>query len=168
MHHLRFAFSVCAMLGWLAVACVSNVDPKGGDRLFDAAAPPAFVGPDSGVVAGPLSTNTGHTFTNLYDDYFGPPGKGSCSGDGTCHGGPDQTGAKASAFFCPDKATCFKTLTGDSGLVAAATEPTQTGLYTIIRKVDGGTMPKRPATIVFQASDLKRITDWIAAGAPND
>jgi len=35
----------------------------------------------------------GHTWTDLYDCYFGPSGKTSCVAQGFCHGGPNQLGA---------------------------------------------------------------------------
>jgi hypothetical protein len=157
---------VVGVLGALAAACVSNVEPKGGERLFDASAPVASLVPDAGPAA-PLSTNTGHTFTSLYNDYFAPTGAASCAGDGLCHGGASEPGALSTAFVCTDKATCFSTLGAKvSGLVVG--EPRKTGLYTVLRQAGGGSMPKRPAGVVFQPSDLKRIEDWLAAGSPDD
>lgn len=162
LHQPRSLFVWAALLASGASACVANSEPQGGETLFDASAPVAASGP-------PLSTNTARTFTSLYDDYVGPKGKASCSSEGgACHGGPSEPGAQASGFVCTDKATCFTTLTQASGLVKAGTAPAQTGFVAILRKPTGGRMPKRPDSIVFQTSDLRRITDWIAAGAPND
>lgn len=121
------------------------------------------------VDAGATSEGTGVTFTDLYRDFFGPTGKATCAGDGSCHGGEAEPGALASGFICnADKARCQATmaqeLVGTSGLA----NPKASFLYAILRKSSGGRMPKRPESYVFSDASLERIQTWIANGAKND
>jgi len=138
--------------------------------LLDAAAP-------EDAAAAPLCIasdirGTGHTFTDLYQDYFGRVGGSGCAGNGRCHGAADQPGSIASHnFVCPpaDKDTCYQGLQ-TAALATSADEgaPEQSGLYLVLRKSSGGgSMPKAPVC-AFDDTDMKRIADWIRAGAPND
>jgi hypothetical protein len=49
-------------------------------------------------------------------------------------------------------------------------DPKSSTLYGTLRKTCGlgGTMPKAPSDFAFAPDDLKRITAWTAAGAPNN
>lgn len=192
-----------------AAACSSATGTvKGGEPAFDAA-PPNVETPQLEGGAG------GHTWTDLYRDYFGPTGVASCQGNGSCHGDPSQSGALTLPHFvCPAPqvpdagvpetgasdagggdaatdaaadATSDASTTSDSGvsnalaeartacldslkktgLITPGTPPEQTGLYGVLRKDTGGSMPQNPP-YKFNAGDLKRITDWIASGANND
>lgn len=192
----RFTASLTCIGAAAAAACSSATGAvRGGEPAFDAA-PPIVETPQLEAGA------SGHTWTDLYRDYFGPTGVASCAGNGNCHGDPAQPGAQASRFVCPRPETpdaggpadasgdalgeagpspeagasdalarartaCLDSLKGGSGLITPGTPPDQTGLYAILRKDSGGTMPQNPP-YKFSAGDLKRITDWIAAGANND
>ncbi|WP_394848384.1 hypothetical protein LZC95_13095 [Pendulispora brunnea] len=136
---------------------------------------------DRDVTVAPLcvetgARGTGFTFTELYKDYFGHVGPGGCAGNGRCHGSSDQPGALGSnGFICPaenepdGKDTCYQHLR-DAGLVAEAdqTAPEHSPLYLVLRKsTGGGTMPKAPVC-AFDEVDMKRIANWIRAGAPDN
>ena len=159
---LLVALAASANLG----ACADATGTvSGGERRFDAAPPLA----DICLTAGP--GHDGITWTELYKDYFG--GAASCSLEGTCHGDATGSGVKDSNFICPknDKDACFKGLGegvfGSAPLVNTA-DPTKSGLYLVLRKSSGGgKMPKKPQC-TFGVADMKRITDWMTAGAKND
>ena len=180
---------ILAMSGvWLLACTDAGGNVQGGEPKFDAA-PPEFPvgagGADSGYVVG-----TGITFSDLYKDYFGRvgepittgagtfyPGPG-CAGDGRCHGDDKQAGALGSGgFVCSptDKTACYMSLLGPAALLSIPADkaaPRKSYLISELRHVDNGAtigrMPKRPATFVFTETDIKRISDWIAAGAPNN
>lgn len=164
-----------ALLAFFALAsgaaCAqASGDVKGGDALFDASAPKVTTSSEGDAGPDP-------TWNGLYRDFFGPSGKASCAGDGTCHGDASQPGAQASAWICnQDKDACYKSIRGDSGLVTDAdvtnTDPTKLPfLLDIIRKdqpAGQNRMPKRPTTISFSIDDVARIKAWIKNGAKND
>ena len=148
---------------------------SGGEARFDAS-----IGGESladGATCTLADANTdagsGHAWTDLYRDYFGPAGKASCAGDGTCHGDDTQAGAKASDYICGhDADTCYTGITSPrAGLVVAGdttTDPKSTSLYAILRKkCGGGSMPRKPE-FAFDAPDIQRIVDWMHAGAPKN
>jgi hypothetical protein len=119
----------------------------------------------------------GSGWSDLYRDYFGPPptGVASCAGTvGACHGEPSGMGAVSSNFVCAGGVQgCYAGITSPSaGLVTVGDttdDPTDSSLYAVLRKACiGGEMPKQPANFFFSAADMKRITDWIGAGAPNN
>lgn len=110
------------------------------------------------------------TWTSLFDVYFGPSGVAACSGGSTCHNSMDQTGAVASNFICPDKESCFQSLTGTSSLVRSqdGANPSATPLLHKLRTPGGsGSMPSN-STFTFQPQDFDVIESWIAKGAPDD
>jgi hypothetical protein len=152
----------------LASACVNaSSDTQGGEFKFDAAPP---MPPVNNVIS-----NCGSTFTDLYNDFFGPTGSASCLGNGNCHGGTDTAGTVGSGGYecAPDKDGCYKGMIAggliEPGNAAQTSNPESALLYAIIRKPDGtGIMPKIPASRVFSPSELKCITTWIAGGAPNN
>jgi hypothetical protein len=168
-----------AMGSFLFAACTdAGGKVQGGDPVFDAAPPPPFVPPpvDAGFMVG-----TGIKWSDLYADYFGrvTGGGPGCSGTGTrCHGGPMDSGALGSGgYVCGhDKDACFagiKTMIPGNALVQATdmADPTSSRLIKIeLRSTvnPNGSMPQAPASFVFKASDIKRISDWIAAGAMNN
>lgn len=162
-------------LGAMSACAVANGSVTGGEYKFDTALPvpdPTMALTCASVKKVPLSA--GHTWGELYEDYFGPNGGASCAGDGQCHGAADLAGAKGSGgFVCTGgKDGCYGGMTSPKpGLVTAGkmvTDPAVNFLYSVLRKADGGgSMPKRPACI-FEANDLKRIADWLAEGAPNN
>jgi hypothetical protein len=157
-----------------AYACGDATDQiQGGLPRFD----PAQVG-DGGITNGcdPAgdggAAGTGTTWPDLYRDYFGPAGRANCNGDGKCHGGATESGAKRSEFICgTDADSCYAGITnppagllipGDAKQMA---DPTTAGLWLVLRKrCIGGNMPKR-STFAFATADLDRLKAWIAAGA---
>lgn len=140
---------------------------SGGEPRFDAAA-----GGSAPLACEDKGTAGPSTWSSLYADYFGPTGKASCAGDGQCHGGADQPGAKATGYVCaPNASACYETVTKSRIVVAGdtTTPPEQSLLHVVLRKCDGtGIMPKRPASVVFSPSDMERIHNWLRKGAPND
>jgi len=138
----------------------------GNDAAGDAAVVPLCAG----------TRGTGATFTELYQDYFGYVGPGGCAGNGRCHGSGDQPGSLGSnGFICPaenepsGKDTCYQHLR-DAGLVTESDQaaPEHARLYVVLRKsTGGGSMPKAPVC-AFDQADMKRIADWIRAGAPDN
>jgi hypothetical protein len=162
------------------IACSSSDDstpPPAADAgtPADATAADAAACPPLGPVTGAT------TWTSLYADLFGPTGKASCAGDGTCHGSPTQDGTKAAFYLCDSKDGCYKSLrskTGvnstDSNLVrdADVAAPKKAALFGILRvtKEDcsvSGFMPKRPPYRLTR-EEVARIEAWIAAGANDD
>src|SRR6185295_8921864 len=136
-----------------ALACSSATStPSGGEPLFDAAPPPTPTS-DAG------SIGTGHTWTDLYTDYFGNAQRVVCAGNGICHGDANQPGAKDSGgFVCPpnDKDACYKSITDPNVALLTVgdttSDPKQSQLYQVLRKTSGGgTMPKSPPYQFTQA-----------------
>ena len=158
----------------LVGACTSG-NPSGGEARFDAA---AFTPPGEKLLCHPAARalGTGHTWVDMYADYFGPSSGGDCGKNpGNCHGEPTGKGAMGSNFLCPPtRDACYLGMTkgikptGPSN-VPAGRAPGDTILIQILRNADGsgGTMPKSPACS-FDKNDYQRISDWISAGAPND
>jgi hypothetical protein len=156
------------------ISCSSATgNPSGGDQRFDAAVPPVPV-----VDSGPGNPDGGPadiTWTGLYRDFFGaaPPGPGCSGSAGSCHGATGDPGAGASNFVCgKSKDDCFTGITNKAaGLVDPSNAP-GSGLITVIRHqqngVQVGSMPQSPTTYVFSADAVKRIEDWMTAGAKND
>jgi hypothetical protein len=172
---LSFAFAA-SLAGIAVVAGCTNAPPteEGGDPRFDASPPP--LSPDSAACGAPdADAGSGHAWSDLYRDYFGPTGIASCAGTaGACHGDANGLGAKGSNFVCAASVSgCYSGITSTSvGLVTVGDttdDPTTSGLYAVLRKACiGGAMPKEPASVSFTTADMKRITDWIGAGAPNN
>jgi len=144
---------------------------EGGDPKFDASLPPPPEIDASSTDSGCSSP----TWTCVYQSYFGapPPGPG-CSGEaGNCHGAATDPGAQASLFTCgATKDDCFRGITAKDASLVDTGNPSGSGLFQILRHsqagVQIGSMPKRPAAYFFSADALKRIQDWIAAGAQNN
>lgn len=163
------AAAIALLLGAAATAAgcaTATGDITGGEARFDASAPLTFVAAD----AGPLGT--GHTWQELYADYFGNPGRASCAGNGSCHGTANEPGSQTSAFVCPanDKDACYTSIVSGAAQLVVAGDPGNSALVTqVLRHADGssGNMPKSPP-YAFTAVDLQRISDWIQAGAAND
>ncbi|MGH7330307.1 MAG: hypothetical protein ACREJX_18325, partial [Polyangiaceae bacterium] len=108
----------------------------------------------------------------LYADYFGNPARASCAGNGSCHGEASQPGSQSSNFVCPenDKESCYTSITSGAAQLVVAKDPGNSALLTqVLRHADGssGNMPKSPP-YPFSATDLQRISDWIADGANDD
>jgi hypothetical protein len=187
---MRSLALVCAATALALAACLSG-NVTGGEPLFDAGPPqPPPAGDDAGI-QGPA------TWTALYKDYFGRGAAASCSRATTCHGAEDHGGFKNSGFLCPpdgdpsdagadgDAAAeagatsgqdrCYAGITNpNAGLVTPGDAKTfdKTGLYAVLRKQlpDSGTsgfMPQGSA-FTFHTIDIKRLSDWYAAGAKND
>ncbi|HEX7665374.1 MAG TPA: hypothetical protein VF407_12705 [Polyangiaceae bacterium] len=160
-----------SLLSWslvlaLGAGCAkASGDVTGGDALFDAAAPPGAT-----VDPGPLGT--GHTFDELYADYFGNPARASCAGNGACHGNASQRGAQISSFVCPadNKDDCYTSLVSAAADLVKPGSSGKSALITqVLRRADGskGDMPQAPP-YGFTDTDLQRISDWIDDGAKND
>jgi hypothetical protein len=150
-----------------AIGCATATgEISGGEPRFDATALS-----NANFDAGPL-ISTGHTWAELYADYFGNPNRAGCAGNGTCHGDATQIGAQSSNYVCPvnDKDSCYQSITSNAAALVQSGDPGNSALTTqVLRHADGsvGNMPKTPA-YGFSALDLQRINDWITAGAPND
>jgi hypothetical protein len=164
--------AIVALSVLVLVACsagTGDANIKGGQTTFDPGPQPTpLPTADAGSGAG------GNKFTDLYNDFFGPKGAGSCAGDGGCHGTKSEPGVAASGFVCgADKAECYATLTGDSGLALSSNKdnPDNSGLVLILRRNTPtgvqGRMPKRPQ-YTFPDVGMERIRAWIRAGVPND
>jgi hypothetical protein len=172
---MNVAFPVLSIALVLAVFSASCGDASGsvtgGEPRFDAALPVAPV-VDSGVSENAQDI----TWTGLYTDYFGAraPGPG-CAGEvGSCHGAATDPGAQASGFTCgASKDTCYAGLTSGQANLIDAGNPGKGSIFQILRHRDNGgtqvgSMPKRPASYFFSPVGIKRIEDWIGAGAKND
>jgi hypothetical protein len=114
----------------------------------------------------------GSDFSDLYRDFFGPTGRASCSAQSICHvaGG---TGAQTSGgYVCvPDQQACWSSMTTTIVPDGGSATPEDTVLYKALRKAPptpgSGPMP-RNSSFAFCPDDLKRISEWIMAGAAND
>ena len=165
------------VLGIAALAACMNASGElvGGEPLYNASPPPFACIEDDGT--GPA------TWTALYDGVIGPNAvyrtdegsgtqKGGCAGDGTCHGGADQLGARQSKFSCTTKEDCRNQLFA-SNLVTAASDAggsaSAVNLIGVMRNLEraGGYMPKRPVC-AFPKSTIDRIRRWAEKGAPDD
>lgn len=170
-----------ALLGVIAVALVgacTSGNPSGGDPRFDAGPYPMMTADGGVLLCHPAAkpVGTGHTWVDLYQDYFGPSGGANCGKNpGACHGSVSDKGAAASNFVCPPtRDDCYTGMTKgirstSPSNVASGVAPQNTILIQILRNADGsgGSMPKSPVCS-FDTNDFQRITDWIKAGAPND
>ena len=171
------ALSVLALAA--LAACSSAPGAEEGGQVLLSSTPATTTSPSDGGDDACSSANVdagfGSAWSDLYRDYFGPTGQASCAGTaGACHGDPTATGAVNSDYVCTGTvAGCYAGITsGSAGLVTigdTTDDPTTSGLYGVLRKACiGGEMPKQPANFFFSAADMKRITDWIGAGAPNN
>jgi hypothetical protein len=158
----------------LSYAACSNASPdeQGGSLRFDPT-PEIDAGPDCGDPN--ADAGSGQAWSDLYRDYFGPTAVSGCGGTvGACHGEAEGLGAEASNFVCAGGVSgCYSGITSSAaGLLTVGDttdSPTTTGLYAVLRKTcGGGEMPKEPASFSFSPADMKRIADWIGAGAPDN
>jgi hypothetical protein len=162
----------------LVLSGCTNAPPteEGGGLRFDASPPPATSsGDDSGCGDPNADAGSGTAWSDLYRDYFGPTGVASCAGTvGACHGETTGLGFQSSQYLCAGGVSgCYTGITNKSaGLVVVGDttdSPTDSTLYAVLRKeCIGGVMPKQPASFFFSPADMKRITAWIGAGAPNN
>ncbi len=177
MSIVRLALGL-AMGSFLFVACTdAGGKLQGGEPKFDTTPPTIPVVPvgDGGGDSG-YKVGTAITWTGLYNDYFGRLGGGpGCAGDGKCHGDASQPGSLESSYVCADKDGCFASITSAGSTLVRPKDtasPDKSYLISELRHLSNGiqvgSMPKRPATFVFTATDIKRISDWIAMGAPNN
>jgi hypothetical protein len=138
-----------------------------------------YDGKATGVCTREPALSAGHTWTELYTDYFGGHGRAACAGNGTCHGDTSTAsgGYQATMFECPpdDPATCYKTLKSAALVSVDAGTFAQTYLSTALRSVDCNVqqnpcdMPLDPIQVYeFTQTDVDRISAWVAEGAPND
>jgi hypothetical protein len=170
----------------VVAACVASVactdaggHVTGGDLKFDASTSTVDAGPDPDIGLG-----TGTTFTDLYNDYFGPMGRAKCSGNGACHGSSSQPGAVASGgYICPDtggdagtngtiKAQCRASMIS-SGIITPGMPFDQSYMHNVIRKAtktagDENNMPRTPFTYTFSDTSVARINAWVMGGAPDN
>ena len=173
---------ICLLLPLALGACSATHAASAGSDDVAAAdavddAEPADVAPADAAsdvpaavdVAADVSPLGPATWTGIYTDYFGSTGLASCGGSG-CHLA-GQGGDIASKFICPDKDTCYTSLTGASKLVLStdAASPTKSKLMRNLRQVgNAGKMPSGGSTFVFSTADVARISTWISNGAKND
>jgi hypothetical protein len=145
-------------------ACGAGADPSGSPVESEVDAGTSDYCADAG------DRGDGSTFSDLYRDFFGPTGRASCSANTICHV-PGGTGAQTSGgYMCvPDQASCWSSMTSTIVPDGGSASPEQTTLYKVLRKAPptpgSGPMP-RNSSFAFCPADLKRITDWIASGAP--
>ncbi len=117
--------------------------------------------------------------------YFGNLATAGCAGDGNCHGGTDQPGYQVSMFLCPSgdaSAACYAGITspldGGAGLILPDASFNTDFLSQILCTTDGGgEMPEGwsaqqclfdGCNYEFTPTDMQRIANWVAAGAPNN
>jgi hypothetical protein len=147
----------------------------GGDRQFQGSptVSPPLEPADGGDQAG------GHTWTDLYRDYFGTSGRANCAGASSCHASQSETGYAQSSFLCPlaDSKACHDGMTSQVAHLLTKADGTvvssfnDTYLYSVLRKRSGGglgNMPQAPVSVVFQDADLARIGSWFTDGAPDN
>jgi hypothetical protein len=148
----------------------------------DAVAPPKDTGPhlpDGYAFDGPVFTvEAGVTWSSLYRDYFGPTGVASCEKEGFCHGTTSGVGYQTSSFLCPTGdggvTTCWQTMTAADGGYLVTPDAGESfadsnlGAILCYPANPGGRMPTNgdeTCAYYFTASDIQRISDWIATGA---
>ncbi len=158
-----------------AAACTAaSGDARGGELRFDASAP-LTVG-EGGISLCRASADGGSvggaTWTSLYADYFGGSAPSGCGKSSGCHSAADQQGAVASNYVCPpsDKDACYAGITSSNAGLIDSQNPEGSGLFLVLRKttaVGTNKMPRSPAC-AFSDDDMRRITDWMKAGAKND
>jgi hypothetical protein len=143
----------------------------GGEGRFDAQVPQ--------LPPMPSTCGEGTTWSSLYKDYFGPTGKGSCSGatgdENNCHLAPTAAGALASnGYTCgATKDTCF---TSFKDVLLPPMFGKAHYFEAVLRQETPqmcppaclSPMPLRPPSAVFVACDLDRIRKWADNGAKND
>ncbi len=162
---LSSAFPALLALAGLLGACGNATgSPSGGADLFDASPAPA---PDTGATPTTEDAGSGITWTDLYRDFFGRPAPGpGCKGTGACHGSAGVGGG--GTWVCGDtKESCWQGITAVSAGLLDTKAPENSALLLTIRTKDGGSMPKNPR-YVFSDESVKRIRDWMAAGAQNN
>ncbi len=85
----------------------------------------------------------------------------------------------ASGFVCGDtQQSCYDGITSPQAnfighQVVVACSPCGSYLTQVLRHSDGdgglaGIMPFYPENVVFSDDDMTRVSEWIAAGAPNN
>ena len=165
----------CPFAFLLAACSSASPNEQGGTPRFDASAPTSASSEDGGCGSTDFDASEGTGWSDLYRDYFGPTGVASCAGTAAaCHGDANSLGAQNSGYVCSGTvAGCYAGITStaaDLVTVGDTTDdPTTSTLYLTLRKAcGGGVMPKEPADFFFSAADMKRIADWIGAGAPNN
>ncbi len=174
MRSSAFVAAAVVLVASLA-SCTAPSDAnaiKGGVPRYTVTLPdsPGLTDGDGGVIVEGSSIS----FTDLYTEYLGPGGRGSCTGNSTCHSSDGEAGAQASGFVCnADKAKCRATLLSSSLGMVIPGSPDSSYLVSIIRhkKASGGIegrMPKTPFTYTFTNTGMTRIRGWIAAGAKDD
>ena len=160
--------ALCAACSFASLAACSSAGgtARGGEDTFDASPAPI---PDAGTPPATDDAGSGITWTDLYRDFFGKPAPGpGCSGSIGCHGVAGSGGG--GVWVCGDtKDTCWAGLTSTTAALIDTTNPDNSTLLSIaLRNRQGGNMPQQPATYVFSDASMKRIRDWMAAGAQNN
>jgi hypothetical protein len=128
---------------------------------------------------GPVFTvEAGVTWSSLYRDYFGPTGVASCEAQGFCHGTTAGTGYSVSGFLCPKGdggvTACWQSITATDAAAADLVPPDagfdgdNLSLVLCAQSNPEGSMPtdgEETCHYYFTATDLQRISAWVAAGA---
>jgi hypothetical protein len=128
-----------------------------------------YDGSPAGVCTAEPALGTGHTWTELYADYFGGHGRAACAGNGSCHGSGLSSGT-GSGYECPpdDAGACYNSM--KSYPLLSGTTYDLSGFRNILRSVEcpGCPMPFTPQVYEFTEADIARISAWLAEGAPNN
>ncbi|MBX3207600.1 MAG: hypothetical protein KF764_21300 [Labilithrix sp.] len=169
------AFVAVATLAALAACAEAGGELQGGELSDAGAGATVALIPDTGGPAEAECVGTGTRWSDLYDDIFGPTGRGgSCVFSGNCHG-PDGAGARTpSGVECFDRKGCresfFATgLVSESDSSAPASSILLLGTLRVRRgDAIAGFMPEAPADYVFSEACIKRIETWIRDGAKDD
>jgi hypothetical protein len=131
---------------------------NGNPVVADAGAPDTGNGPGTSTEAGPAAP----TWTELYNNYFGPGTPGHCSGTGGCH-----TNTRGGFKCGTNKNECYNGLV-TAGLVTPST-PTQSPIASDSESplawLGGGMPLDNPTANPTAAAALKA---WVAAGAQNN
>jgi hypothetical protein len=173
------AFALVLFVAAAGACAEAGGEVKGGE-LTDAgtaATTPPEVPPDTKPTPAPCD-GTGTRWSDLYNDIFGPTGKGgSCAFQSNCHGSAEGGGARSLAGIqCFDLKGCRQSFL-DKNLVTAkdTTDPDKSillrGLLRRISPDDGktiGFMPQAPADYIFSETCVDRMKTWIANGYPDD
>lgn len=164
MRTAAFAFVGMVSAALLAACSDATGHTTGGADIFDASPAPALPPPD----AAGADSGSGITWTDLYRDFFGASAPASCKGNGTCHGSVSEGGG--SIWVCGDtQASCYTGITATAAALINTKDPASSTLLGVaLRSSQGGNMPLSPASYTFSDASIKRISDWMAAGAQNN
>jgi hypothetical protein len=172
---LAMAAAAAALLPLLTACSDATGQLKGGQSIVIDSCPP----------------DAGHTWSDLYQCYFGPSGRAACAGMSDCHTSASKVVGSGGLFFVCGltKDTCWQGFT--STLVAGDAGPMPVkgaGNTLQYLRAPGSMIPIMPCNVTgqkdgvptcnltgaagnaytFSKDDLDRINAWIADGAQDN